>query len=186
MVGIGFIRWVKMQKLLKQKTVSQQVTLKFYLSFLLFWDCRLLTCVLFRILLTKMFPQHNSKKHRAIKLSLRVAAATLGGLLYYFIISITGISIPCPFNLITGLKCPGCGITRMISSVLCFDFKSAFNFNPVLFCSLLPLSIVFLVQSVKYIRRGTTSYYKWQPALIWTVIFALIIFCIIRNITDIF
>lgn len=133
-----------------------------------------------------MFPLHNSKKHRAVKLSLRVAAAALGGLLYYLIISITGISVPCPFNLITGLKCPGCGITRMLSAILRLDFKSAFGFNPVIFCSLLPLGIVFSVQAVKYIRSGNTSYYKWQNAVLWTVIFALIIFCVLRNITDIF
>lgn len=133
-----------------------------------------------------MFPLHNSKKHRALKLSLKVAVAALSGLLYYLIISIAGVSVPCPFNLITGLKCPGCGVTRMLLAMLRLDFKSAFSFNPTLFCSLLPLSIVFAVQAVKYIRNGNSSYYRWQTAVLWIVIFALIFFCVLRNITDIF
>lgn len=40
------------------------------------------------------------------------------GMLYAVFIKITGISIPCLFREITGLKCPGCGITTFFMNLL--------------------------------------------------------------------
>lgn len=39
----------------------------------------------------------------------------------------------CPFLLITGYPCPGCGITRAAFSLLRLDFAAAFSFNPSIF-----------------------------------------------------
>ncbi len=39
----------------------------------------------------------------------------------------------CPMVLITGLPCPGCGMTRAGMSMLRFDFKQAFYYNPCCF-----------------------------------------------------
>lgn len=41
------------------------------------------------------------------------------------------IKIPCPFRLITGVSCLGCGMTRAYLSVLRFDFAKAFYFHPL-------------------------------------------------------
>ena len=54
------------------------------------------------------------------------------------------ISIPCPFHFITGLYCPGCGITRMIKSILKLDFYQAFRYNQLLFI-LLPFFIIIII-----------------------------------------
>ncbi len=35
----------------------------------------------------------------------------------------------CPFHYITGLKCPGCGMTRAFLALGEFNFSAAFNFN---------------------------------------------------------
>ena len=43
------------------------------------------------------------------------------------------IYIPCIFHKITGLYCPGCGITRMIISTINFKFYQAFRYNPLMF-----------------------------------------------------
>lgn len=55
------------------------------------------------------------------------------GLIYFFIVSLTGFGIPCIFHLITGLQCPGCGITTMIVDIFSFDFKGAFIANQFIF-----------------------------------------------------
>ncbi len=47
------------------------------------------------------------------------------GGLYALFVHATGLMIPCPFRLITGLKCPGCGMTHMCMSLLRLDFKAA-------------------------------------------------------------
>lgn len=51
------------------------------------------------------------------------------GLLYYLEIRWIGIGIPCVFNLVTGLECPGCGITGVVLAVLRGDFVTAFRLN---------------------------------------------------------
>lgn len=37
----------------------------------------------------------------------------------------------CPFKLITGIDCPGCGLTRAFLSVAKMDIVSAFSFHPM-------------------------------------------------------
>ena len=42
-------------------------------------------------------------------------------------------SIPCPIHTLFKLHCPGCGATRMVLSILKFDFYKAFRYNQFLF-----------------------------------------------------
>ena len=51
------------------------------------------------------------------------------GIVYYLFVKITHLGIPCVFNLVTGLHCPGCGISRMFISLFSLDFKTAFSYN---------------------------------------------------------
>lgn len=37
----------------------------------------------------------------------------------------------CPFKLLTGIDCPGCGLTRAFACMLLCDPKAAFYYNPV-------------------------------------------------------
>ncbi len=87
--------------------------------------------------------------------------------------------IPCIFHKITGLWCPGCGITRMIISILKLNFYQAFRYNPLLFI-LTPFFIIY----------GVTYYINWLqnkefklPKIIWNILLVIaIIFMILRNI----
>ena len=46
-----------------------------------------------------------------------------------------GGAIPlfCPFKALTGIPCPGCGITRAMLSITKGDFHGAFSYNPFSF-----------------------------------------------------
>lgn len=46
-----------------------------------------------------------------------------------------GGAIPlfCPFKALTGIPCPGCGMTRAILSITKGDFQGAFGYNPFSF-----------------------------------------------------
>ena len=57
---------------------------------------------------------------------------------YALWVNLTHLSIPCPFHAITGLQCPGCGVTRMCLALLRLDVSGAWKANPVLLL-LLPL-----------------------------------------------
>jgi len=51
----------------------------------------------------------------------------------------------CPFRLLTGLQCPGCGSTRALHQLLHGHPVAAFEFNPLLVISL-PLLALALVR----------------------------------------
>ena len=92
------------------------------------------------------------------------------------------ISIPCPVHFLTNLHCPGCGVTRMIKSILKLDFYQAFRYNQLVFV-LLPF---FLFLFIDYLIRkilNKESIYKKIPEKVWiAIIIMFLIFGIIRNI----
>ena len=52
-----------------------------------------------------------------------------GLLLYYGIVKLTGVGIPCIFHAVTGLNCPGCGVSRMGIALLHLDLRAAYLYN---------------------------------------------------------
>lgn len=52
--------------------------------------------------------------------------------LYILITYLLGVC-NCILKLITGIPCPGCGMTRACISILRFDFVQAFKYNPLVF-----------------------------------------------------
>lgn len=113
--------------------------------------------------------------------AIRIALILFGiGALYALFTYFTGIGIPCIFHLITGLQCPGCGISRMFLSLFRLDFAAAFYYNGAVMC-LLPLAAIVCVRKVYiYIRYDKT---KDTPSdvCIWIMIFVLLLFGILRN-----
>lgn len=103
-------------------------------------------------------------------------------LAYALFCNYTGFGIPCLFNLITGLKCPGCGITKMCLSLLRFDFKSAFNYNPAILILFPFFVLIFLRAMYVYIKNGDLNLGKAFDIIIYIIITVLIIFGIFRNI----
>ena len=60
---------------------------------------------------------------------------------FYALMSILGIT--CPVKYLTGVSCPGCGMTRACLSALRFDFESAFYYHP-LWILMLPLAALLI------------------------------------------
>ena len=107
----------------------------------------------------------------------------------YFVFSMTtGIYISCPFRCITGLKCPGCGLTHMILYLLRGRMFSAFVCNPVLMLLVAYTSSIRLLNRMYLCKRfiHINKYIDW--ILIWhydhQYISCIILVCwgIIRNI----
>ncbi|MGI5505934.1 DUF2752 domain-containing protein [Lentzea sp. CA-135723] len=73
-------------------------------------------------------------------LSVLAAAAAGAGLLMFVDPNQPGNLLPkCPFNWLTGLNCPACGVTRMLHALLHGDVISAFHFNAVMLAFGVPL-----------------------------------------------
>ena len=92
---------------------------------------------------------------KRIKRVVRVAALFVcAGLLYSGIVKFFGRGIPCVFHEITGLRCPGCGITHAMMALIHLDFNAFIQSN--LFAPLIILFFItaFASTSVKYIKTG--------------------------------
>lgn len=103
------------------------------------------------------------------------------GLAYLVFVLLTGIRIPCPIYGLTGLKCPGCGVTRLVVSVARLDFASAFRFNPFLFITG-PLILAYVALSeVSYIVRGKRRLGRLE-AFVWVELILALLYGVLRNI----
>lgn len=112
----------------------------------------------------------------------RIAALLLilGGA-YAVFIRYTGIGLVCPFHLITGLKCPGCGVTHMCLALLQLDFAAAFTANPALLL-ISPVLMVILIQyCITYIRKGCWKMHPFQNVCLWICAAVLILYSVARN-----
>lgn len=90
--------------------------------------------------------------------------------------------IPCIFHEVTGLYCPGCGVTRMFLSLLKGDIKQAFFYNQLLFISL-PFFLILIGNNFIANLQEKTPLYKKIPNQIYIFyIILLLLFMIIRNI----
>lgn len=87
------------------------------------------------------------------------------------------IAIPCIFNKVTGLYCPGCGITRAIRSLLKGNIHESFHNNMLLY------TVIPLLGISEIIYRLTNKKYKklYNSMLILLLICSLI-FGVLRNI----
>ena len=103
------------------------------------------------------------------------------GILYFVFTSVTKIGIPCPFYYLTGLQCPGCGVSRMLMALLRFDFVSAFHYNPAVLLTAPIILFCILRSDVEYIQTGNRPQNQYR--FVWiTVLVILLGFGIIRNI----
>lgn len=101
---------------------------------------------------------------------------------YYLLLTSFNIGIPCLFHEITGLLCPGCGITRMILAILHLDFKSAFQYNQVIFV-LSPVIIYFVIRLyVSWLKSKPYKLSLLENIIVYIMLIVLLIFGIVRNI----
>lgn len=86
----------------------------------------------------------------------------------------------CPFLLLTGLQCPGCGSQRAIHSLLHFDVAKAFYYNALLVFTL-PLIVILLL--AEYYRCSNPNFYIkiHNKIYIWWYLAIIVLWWIIRN-----
>ena len=109
----------------------------------------------------------------------RTGIIVLLGLAYGCFADITGISVPCPVRYLTGVLCPGCGITTFFLSVAHGDLHSAKQANAFIFYTL-PLLIVFCYYGV--IASHSRVSFLVNRFLMPLYLVALLAFGIYRNI----
>nr|WP_314982252.1 DUF2752 domain-containing protein [uncultured Stomatobaculum sp.] len=123
--------------------------------------------------------QGTEERRRAVgRLTARIV---LLGLAYALFIQCTGLGIPCVFRLVTGYRCPGCGMTHAAMALIHGQPKTAFRENP-LSLSVVPLLLLYgAYRAEVYIRTARTDFRKWEIVflgVLWVVVLA---FWLLRN-----
>ena len=90
----------------------------------------------------------------------------------------------CPFRLLTGYLCPGCGSQRAIHHLLNLDLPGAWRMNPLLVIALPYLLLGLILKPLsRHNGRGTRLYdqlYGYQASVVALVV--IVLFWIGRNI----
>lgn len=120
-------------------------------------------------------------RRRLLKTALTMSALILTGLLYAYGAMNWGWWLPCVFNYVTGLECPGCGVSRMCLALLDFDVKRAFDCNPAVMICLPFLLYLFSYLAVRYILYGELHLKRHHEYLCIVMIVFLIGFGMWRN-----
>ncbi|MGZ3143488.1 DUF2752 domain-containing protein [Lentzea chajnantorensis] len=79
----------------------------------------------------------------------------------------------CPFNWLTGLNCPGCGITRMAHALLHGDVVAAWHFNAAMLVVGVPFAVWLFARWIRASWTGQPQQIpKRVPGLV--IAFALV------------
>jgi hypothetical protein len=110
---------------------------------------------------------------------LGVAVLGCAGLGALYLIDPSDPRLPtlCPYRAVTGLACPGCGLTRCVHALLHGNVSAAFNFNPLVFVAL-PLMMAFAVAPGVL---GESSAARWRARMAWTLLAVILAFWVWRN-----
>lgn len=123
---------------------------------------------------------------RTVIITILAAVLLVGGAVLYFVAdpSKPGSWFPrCPFLMLTGFKCPGCGSQRAIHALLHADFASAWHFNALLTATL-PVVGAYVVAEVQ--RTRWPRFYAALNSLgaIITVFVVIVAWWILRNLLN--
>ena len=110
-----------------------------------------------------------------------VLVALAAGVLRAFNPATAGFFPPCPFRMLTGFLCPGCGTLRALHELLNGHLAAAFRLNPLTML-LLPYVGYSAVSSASETLFGRALPRIFiRPAYIWTLLAIMILFWILRN-----
>ncbi len=121
------------------------------------------------------------QRARLRRLLVGVAALLALGFAYAAYLQFGGVPIPCVFHEITGLKCPGCGVTRMCMALLQGKVSAAFAANPAVFLFLPLIVVEGGICAWRYVKTGEVRLTRFENAAIWVLIVVLVLFAVARN-----
>ena len=135
-------------------------------------------------------PLHYLRRHRRSRLGIMRIRKGIAGVILLLCAAVvfytynpesTTFFPRCPFLVLTGLKCPGCGSQRAIHALLHADLPAAFHYNALL---VLSLPIIFLLLYAEAVRRKKPAFYAriQRPAYIWIYFAITLVWMAARNV----
>ena len=121
---------------------------------------------------------------RLRKIIISTAVVLTVGFLYYLFIRISGRAVGCIIYEITGLYCPGCGVTRAVLSLLELDFQRAIHNNAFIVAYMLPTLVFACIRGWKYVKGKNLKYNIIEKIFVVSIIVFAIVFDLLRNIPE--
>lgn len=120
-----------------------------------------------------------TSKRRRLRALAWLGGAGAAALACAAVFRITGRGLACPFWRLTGLYCPGCGVSRMCLRLLRLDFSGAFRANRLLFLTLPLLAGLLALRAVRHVRGGRAP--RWEERLWLALAGAFLVYGLARN-----
>lgn len=131
--------------------------------------------------LNSRFQITKSQAKRLANVLIKLLVIAIAGIIYVNIIRGAGLWLPCIFRTVTGLKCPGCGISHMCIALLAMDFTSAWLANPVLLTVSPAITYIVIKQIIAWIVFGEQKMSKIDTIIVNALAVILILWGIVRN-----
>jgi hypothetical protein len=108
------------------------------------------------------------------------AAAGAGAVVFFFNPSTHGFYPICLFHQMTGLNCPGCGMTRALYALLHGHFQAALKDNALFLAVLAGLAVRGAWFTGKKISSRPAGQFL-SANILWPVLIVAVIFTVLRN-----
>lgn len=99
----------------------------------------------------------------------------------YFDPTTAGIFPACPFHALTGLACPGCGMTRGLHALMHGDPLGALDYNLILPGILFFFGYLFISLVLTAGRGRGLNFRIFTPIVVWGFFGLALVFTILRN-----
>lgn len=110
-----------------------------------------------------------------------LAVGAGASVVWYFNPSNVGFLPVCPLYSMTGIACPGCGLTRGFHALFHGDIITALDYNAMLPVYGLVLGYFFLSMFLVAVRGRGLSINYLKPSLVWTFAILTLGFAVLRN-----
>jgi hypothetical protein len=110
-----------------------------------------------------------------------LATTTAAFAVGYFNPTATRFFPACPFHALTGLNCPGCGLTRGFHALFQGDVMTALHFNALLPVYLLLFLYLFVSLGLIFFRGRGLDLRRFSPRIIYGFLVLTLVFGVIRN-----
>ncbi|MGI8884524.1 MAG: DUF2752 domain-containing protein [Pyrinomonadaceae bacterium] len=129
----------------------------------------------------KRFVSDNAVAQRILAAASIAAISGGAAVVWYFNPSSVNFLPVCPLYSLTGIACPGCGLTRGFHALFHGDIFTALDYN-----ALLPVYAFifgyFFVSLIFVIFKGRgLSFNIFRPKLIWSFLALALVFAVVRN-----
>ena len=148
-------------------------------------------------------PRKYCRQHTAVFFVLLAAAISAAVTVYLRYDPETSSFFPkCPFHLLTGLECPGCGSQRAIHSLLNGKIGQALHYNLLVVIAIPYLGLLAVLEIIRHILLHANvpdkTRSKWTALVSktvsvlyhgrapWIILSVVLLFWIVRNLTPAF